>query len=365
MKPTSHVPGPVGAPCPQRRLLPCGKKSRGSHLNLHGDRFPELWSLSVTSHTSSREIRPPAFSSEIYLSFHLAQGTRAFATDGSGAPWPPGGWGAPGRLGCRLGGWGASWGAGWGVRAGVDPGLQPPLQRTQITPSFSVQASGTKWDPAVQPCLPGLVITHTHTHRYRDINKWTYIHRYAHTHTQADTHTHPEELRPHEGPACRGRTPNSSPPRQGRETRRSKESFPSEVFIDNLLTLRLHFSENLARGVVWGWRGAGGDGKPCPCLRVNVTPPGSLCEPELTAGCTGLRQVDVAPKWTHLCPCCSITQRAKGSFTSRPRQRKGAKGPKAPWTCKIGPRDGVLPGDNGSGGPGGGRGWQLRGSCTT
>lgn len=157
-----------------------------------------------------------------------------------------------GRLGCRLG---CQLGCRLGCPGRCGPWSPSPLQRTQITPSFSVQASGTKWDPAVQPCLPGLVITHTHTHRYRDINKWTYIHRYAHTHTQADTHTHPEELRPHEGPACRGRTPNSSPLRQGRETRRSKESFPSEVFIHNLLTLRLHFSENLARGACMGVEG--------------------------------------------------------------------------------------------------------------
>ena len=151
------------------------------------------------------------------------------------------------NAGCAL----VGWGAGWGSQSGCRPWSQHPLQRVHITPSFTLQASGTKgaWEgvepeaaicfvyPAFLPisshrhthrCTHTYIHTemHIYTHTYADthilMHRYihTHTHRYTHTYKQRDAYTHTSQIRLHtlmhrniypharthtpcDGPACR------------------------------------------------------------------------------------------------------------------------------------------------------------------
>ena len=74
------------------------------------------------------------------------------------------------NAGCAL----VGWGAGWGSQSGCRPWSQHPLQRVHITPSFTLQASGTKgaWEgvePEAAICFvyPAFLPISSHRHTKR------------------------------------------------------------------------------------------------------------------------------------------------------------------------------------------------------
>lgn len=162
--------------------------------------FREAWSLSLTS----PHLPQGAQTTAAYLFIwdlpicHLTHSRHSWSV------WP--GWPEPlhrqvwsstatWRLGPSAGCALVGWGAGWGSQSGCRPWSQHPLQRVHITPSFTLQASGTKgaWEgvePEAAVCfvypafLP--ISSHRHTHRYT----LTYIHRDAFIHTRTQIHTY-------------------------------------------------------------------------------------------------------------------------------------------------------------------------------